>query len=158
MRKRTSSQSSMTNPEDKGESCVWYQWWKSEKDRQCVFSPVLSSPAQYKDTGNRNTSWQQKEKKKTGREMQRKRERKDRAVIHGGKRADSKEMWGFGGLPLESNILGFTHKSHLKVGRLRGAPAPPSQMPQTCSQPQALVSLSTGFSRWQRWMREEERH
>lgn len=50
----------------KGWGTVVCVWWKSEKDRQSVFSPVVSSPTRYKDTGNRSTSWQQRSK--TGRE------------------------------------------------------------------------------------------
>ena len=63
--------------------------------------------------------------------------------------ADSKRNVGaLAVLPPESNILGFTHKHVTFESREapRG-PVPPSQMPQTCSQPQALVSLHTGFSR-----------
>lgn len=43
-------------------------------------------------------------------------------MIHGGNKADSEEMWGFGSLPPESSILGFTHKHvTFESRRLQGA-------------------------------------
>lgn len=79
-------------------------------------------------------------------------ERGTRSVIHAGKTADCEEVLDCGSRPPppsppESNILGFTRKHVTFESRqLRGGPVPPSEMPQTCSQPQALVSLCTGFS------------
>lgn len=106
MCKHTSS--GRRNPKDKGELSLILAMKKWEGQAVC-FRPVVSSPIA---TRTLETSWQQK----------RKREREDRSIIHGGKKADSKEMWGFGSLPLESNISGLTHKHvTFESRRLQGA-------------------------------------
>lgn len=77
---------------------------------QCVvfFSPEVSSPTRYKETRNRSTMAAKEEKKKQGGgHTERKREREDRSIIHGGKKADCEEMLDFGSLPPRVQYFGL---------------------------------------------------
>ena len=59
---------------------------KKSEDRQYVFSPEVSSPTRYKDTGNRSTSFQQRRKN-----WERDCEKEEREKIHNPRRKESRQ-------------------------------------------------------------------